>query len=299
MTSVGAIFDDKVGAYSAEITANDKKTLSKAASMMSPGAPIYIAALPKSSAAELIEKAEHARSLGLDPIPHLVARNYASAEELKDCLGALQQRAKNTKALVLGGDRDDPAGPFDSALQLIETGYLQEYGVHGISVGCYPEGHPRISDEVLAQALRDKIDASEKAGLAVRLITQICFDADVILDFVRSLRRSGIHAPLRVGVVGPTKFSTLFKYAVVCGVGPSLRSLSERRDLHKKLLTGYRPDDIVRAISAASHIEPDLGIVGAHFFTFGSLSKSVEWLSAEDMTSLQFSPAPKFDWDQR
>lgn len=295
--TAASISGGDLGAFSAEVTATDKRSLEAAAEIMPRRMPIYIAALPRSAPRDLIEKAEHARLLGFDPIVHLVARNYSSEDEFASTLSELQDRAAITKALVLGGDRDTPEGPFDSALQLIETGLLPNYGVKGVSLACYPEGHPRISDEVLAQALHDKLRAAKRAGLAVRLVTQICFDADVILDFVAGLREHGIVEPLRVGVVGPAKITTLIKYAAACGVGPSLRSLAERAEMHKKLLSGYRPDDILDAISAAIEHRPELNIVGAHFFTFGSLKKSVEWMQSEPHLSLSFNKPPIFEWD--
>lgn len=296
-TDAGVIFGDQLGAFSAEITANDKKALDNAAAMMKRGMPIYVAALPRSSASELIDKVAHARAVGLDPIPHLVARNYESVAEFGETMSALAERAAITKALVLGGDRDDPAGPFDNALDLIETGLLQENGVRGISLGCYPEGHPRVADDILLEALKLKVKAAADAGLAVRLITQICFDAGAIISFVERIRDEGIVDPLRVGVVGPTKFSTLLKYAAACGVGPSLRSLTERSDMHLKLLSGYKPDALLDAVSDAVRSKPHLNIVGAHFFTFGSLKKSMEWIQEEPRMKLSFQKPPFFEWN--
>lgn len=284
-------------AFSAEITANSIRQLSAAADAMPLGMPIYIAALPRSTAKDLIDMAAEARAIGLDPIPHLVARNYQDESDFRTTLEQLQRRAKITKALVLGGDRDEPAGLFDSALQLIETGLLEEHGIRGISVGCYPEGHPRIDDAILRQALHDKLAAAKDHGLATRLITQICFDAPTILRFVEDLRADGIHAPLRVGVVGPIKLATLLKYAAACGVGPSLRALGERGNLGRKLLSGYTPEELLDTVSEAVSAQPELNIVGAHFFTFGSLKGSVGWMHDDPRLGLSFVEPPFFDWD--
>lgn len=298
LIKAGSIGGGDLGAFSAEITANSADDLVKAAGLMPRAMPIYIAALPRSSAHDLVNMAAGARAIGLDPIPHLVARNFTSREEFAETLAGLEERAQITKALVLGGDRDDPAGPFDSSLQLIETGLLHRHGIRGISIGCYPEGHPRIAEDVLRQALRDKLQAAANDDLAVRLVTQICFDAPTILRFVEDLRADGIDTPLRVGVVGPTKITTLLKYAAACGVGPSLRSLTEHSGLHRKLLSGYTPDPILEAVSQAIAERPELNIVGAHFFTFGSLRKSIEWMQEDSRLSLTFAQPPVYEWDR-
>ena len=64
------------------------------------------------------------------------------------------------RALILGGDRDAPAGEFDCSLQVIESGLLQKHGIDKIAIACYPEGHPRIPDDVLDKARADKIAAA-------------------------------------------------------------------------------------------------------------------------------------------
>ena len=44
-------------------------------------------------------------------------------------------------------DRDAPAGPFRSALEVIETGLLPSRGITEVGIAGYPEGHPRITAE--------------------------------------------------------------------------------------------------------------------------------------------------------
>ena len=39
---------------------------------------------------------------------------------------------------------------------------------------------------------------------------------------------AGITLPIHIGVAGPAKLQTLIKFAVACGVGPSLRVLQKR-----------------------------------------------------------------------
>ena len=105
--------------------------------------------------------------------------------------------------LVIAGDRSE-YGPFRRALDAIDNGVLRRRGIRGIGIAGYPQGHPRIGDDELYRALREKIAAAEATGLAVEIVTQFCFDARAILDYVARLRGFGFDHRVRVGLVGPT-----------------------------------------------------------------------------------------------
>ena len=266
-----------LGGYSAEVTTPDRKSLDAAAALMPNGSRVYIAGLPKDPPIRQVETAIRVRELGLEPVPHLVARNVNSRAAFEDHLAQLSEKAKVDRALVLGGDRDDAAGEFDSALSLIETGLFEKFGIDKIAIGCYPEGHPRIPDDVLRNAMFDKLAEAEKQGLQIILISQLCFDAERIIHFVRGLRETDVKARFRVGVAGPATPATLVKYAMICGVGPSLRAMKERQDTAKNLLAGETPEALLTDIARAHFAEPELDIWGIHFFTFSALKKTIEW----------------------
>ncbi len=263
--------------YSAEVTAPDRKSLDAAAMMMRPGARVYIASLPTDLPDTQVAVAATLKRAGLIPVPHIVARNIASRDALDYLLQRLTREAGVDRALILGGDRDKAAGEYDSGLQIIQTGLLERRGIKKIAIGCYPEGHPRIPEQVLDKAMSDKLAAAEKAGLETILISQVCFEPDPIISFARKIRKQGVTAPLRVGVAGPAKFATLLKYAVICGVGSSLRALRERSSLTANLLGGETPERVLTQVAQAQGADPTLGVSGVHFFTFASLAKSIAW----------------------
>jgi len=263
--------------YSAEVTTPDRKSLDAAALMMRPGARVYIASLPTDLPDAQVPVAASLKQAGLTPVPHIVARNIRSRDALDNTLGRMTHDAGVDRALILGGDRDNAAGEYDSSLQIIQTGLLEKHGIKRIAIGCYPEGHPRIPDAVLDQAMMDKIAAAKKVGLEVILISQLCFDAAPIISFVKRIRRAGVMAPLRVGVAGPAKITTLLKYAAICGVGPSLRALKQRNSVAVNLLSGETPETVLTDIALAQAEDPSLGILGVHFFTFASLAASIAW----------------------
>ena len=264
--------------YSAEVTTPDRKALDEAARLMPKDARVYVAALPKDPPDRQIRVCSEVRSLGLIPVPHIVARNIPDRDALDRLLGRLAQEAGVDRALVLGGDRDVPAGEYDCSLQLIESGLLQAHGIDKIAIAVYPEGHPRIPDDVLDQARTDKLAAARAAGLEAILISQVCFEAAPIIRFLRKIRAEGVTERVRVGVAGPAKYSTLVKYAMICGVGSSLRALKERESLAKNLLSGETPEKLILELEEAAEAEPSLNIWGIHFFTFASLKNTIEWV---------------------
>ncbi len=134
---------DLLRTYSVEITAHDEKALKAVESTLAPGTEVFIANLPDERAEVLVAAALRVRRAGLEPVPHIVARNLKSRDDLDGMLASLVRDAGVSTALILGGDRDRQAGNFENALQIIETGLLEAHGIRRIAIGCYPEGHPR------------------------------------------------------------------------------------------------------------------------------------------------------------
>lgn len=258
--------------YSAEISTGDARALA-GTDTLALGTEVFIAFVPRDSHARQIATAKALNGRGLVPVPHVAARNIVSKGALDDYLGGLAA-AGVRRALILGGDRDAPAGAFGSALEIVESGLLQRHGVGHIFLGVYPEAHPRIAGAALDRARADKITAARKAGLAVTLVNQVCFDARAVIRLLDRLRGEGVTAPFRVGAAGPAKVATLVRYGLICGVGPSMRFLYERRDAAADLLRGETPEGFLTEIARAQAANPTLGVEGVHFFTFGGLKRA-------------------------
>ena len=73
---------------------------------------------------------------------------------------------------------------------------FDEIGITG-----YPETHHLISDEETIQAM------FAKAPMATCIISQICFDADVIGAWIAEVRRRGTSLPIWVGLPGTVDYS--------------------------------------------------------------------------------------------
>lgn len=272
-----AALAELLNGYSAEVTTRDTKSLSAAQDILPPGTEVFVASLPKDRPDRQITVSTELRAAGLTPVPHIVARNIADRTALDGLLERLAREAGVDRALVLGGDRDVPAGVFDSAQQLLETGLFERYGFRRILISAYPEGHPRIADTVLDRARADKLALIAAAGIEAELVSQFCFESAPVIALAEKLLRSGCTASLRVGVAGPADRAMLVKYAMICGVGPSLRALKERQNLARTMLSGETPDIMLAEIAAECRNRPDLPISGVHLFTFSSLVKTAAW----------------------
>jgi len=266
--------------YSVEVVTKDQKGIDAAGELLNPGAEVFIANLPHETPDSLVTVSTQLARHGLNPIPHVVARNIRTAAGFDNTMRRLEEEAGVHTCLLLGGDRDQAAGPFTAAIQLIESGVLQRRGIKRVGLACHPEGHPRVPDEIIWPALMVKLEAARQAGLETFLVSQFGFDAAPIIALARRLRAEGVTAPLRVGVAGPAQRTTLIKFALMCGVGASLRALRERHDMAANMMGGETPEALLRTCAEAQAADPSLGMDSVHFFTFGSVTKSVELAEA-------------------
>jgi methylenetetrahydrofolate reductase (NADPH) len=241
-----------------------------------PGCAIYVSAIPSRPLSEQIDTAKRLRASGFEPVPHLAVRNFSTDDAMESHLRRLVAEAGVRRALVIAGDRAEPAGRLHDALAAINTGILGRCGITEIGIAGYPEGHPRIANEVLDRALTDKLAAAANAGLSVRIVTQFTMSTAPILALVRRLRGRGIDNPIGIGLAGPASMATLLRFARICGVKASAKGLVRNTGLLKNLIGASTADPIVRALAQTD----GLGEVIPHFFSFGGLPATVRWAGA-------------------
>jgi methylenetetrahydrofolate reductase (NADPH) len=263
--------------YSIEATRPTAADVAALGGIVPEGTSVYVSAVPAQRAEEAVEQASRLRRNGFEPVPHLAVRAFTSDGELDRLLARLTAEAGVRQVLVIAGDRDPPAGPLRSALDVIDSGLLQRHGIRAVGIAGYPDGHPRIPGHELDRALADKIAAAEATGLRLHIVTQFCFDAAAIIGWIRKLRDFGYDVPVRIGLAGPTSLPTLMRYASRCGVTASVQGLARHAGMMRHLFAMSAPDAIVRALAAERE---NLGDVRAHFFSFGGLGQTARWASA-------------------
>ncbi len=238
------------------------------------GTRVYLSAVPGKPAEESIAAAKRLRAAGFEPVPHVAVRNFQSAHALDDFVARLNGEADVRHILVIAGDRET-YGPFRSAADAIDSGLFRRRGIRALGISGYPQGHPRISDDQLFAAMTEKIAAAEATGLAVEIVTQFCFDARAILDFIARLRAFGFDQPVRIGLAGPTSIGSLLRYASRCGVHASAHTLARRAGLLRQMFALTAPDDLIRTLADNAPAN-----VSAHFFSFGGVPTTARWTRA-------------------
>ena len=263
--------------FSLEATLPSKAEVDALRDLAPRGTLIYLSSPPKHSPLGLIDAARAVHSAGFAAVPHLAARAFASLKMLDELVARLNGEAGVTRALVIAGDSEHPAGPFVDALALIRGDILQRRGVGEIGIAAYPDGHPRIGDGVLTGALIAKLDAAFMRGLTVHIVTQFCFDAEQILAWLRRVRYSRIDVPVRIGIAGPTSMRGLIRYALRCGVRASLKGMMNPKTA--QLVGDVAPDTLIDALGDAVS-QLDLEPLAVHLYSFGGVVQTARWATA-------------------
>jgi methylenetetrahydrofolate reductase (NADH) len=268
--------------YSIEVNPRESKSVDAAPDRLDPGTDVFLTWIPGADPADTVAVAAKLRRAGLFPVPHIGARLIESKAQLEQFAERLVGDAGVDRVLIIGGDREKPAGPYDSSLAVMQSGALQKAGIIRTAIGGFPEGNPNIPDAVLAEALTAKVNFARSAGLHLSIVTQFCFDGAMIVEWLRRVRASGIDVPVCIGLAGPAGLISLTRYAIRCGIGNSMRVLTEKPSF-AKLLTEKGPEPIIREIAAkagpAKGPALPLGIARLHFFVFGGFSKTVDWIN--------------------
>jgi methylenetetrahydrofolate reductase (NADPH) len=243
------------------------------------GTLVYVSAVSGRPPHECVGAAVALRGAGFEPVPHIAVRNFAGVEALDDILARLANEAGVRRVLVIGGDRDQPAGCFHAAVEAIDSGLLGRRGIEEIGIAGYPQGHPRLPELALDRTLAAKIDAAEQTGLAIHIVTQFCFAPEPVLRWLSRLRDLGIDLPVRIGLAGPTSLAALFRYARRCGVQASAQGLTRQTGIARHLFGMAAPDTVIRPLANAC-AGGALGDVALHLFAFGGAAATARWAAA-------------------
>lgn len=268
-----------LGDPSLEMTAKDVDHIAELEGHLPVGTRVNITFLGNESAVMRVKAADAVLRLGFVPVPHLSARRLESHELLQQFLVELQSRGAGENVFVVAGDPPSPQGPYEEALDLIESGFLERHGVKSVGIAGYPDGHPHIPEEILWSSLHAKVTSLNQRGLVGAITTQFGFDLDLTLDWVQQTRDRGIDLPIRIGVPGPAGIRRLLTYAKRFGVGSSA-SIAKKYGFSITNLLGTAGPDLFVDDLRARYDPIKHGELGLHFYTFGGLGATSDWLRA-------------------
>lgn len=266
--------------FTIETTPGSAAKISDYRDYLRPGTTVSVTFLPGSDFADTVTTARRLRDEGMIPSPHFAARSIPGRGQFEDYLKRLQGEVGVTHVVALAGGVTSPLGPFESSMQLLETGLFDKYGIKSIGLAGHPEGSPDISDAALTEALAWKNAFADRTDAELYIATQFCFQAAPLIHWDRTIREAGNKLPIHIGVPGLATLKTLINHARACGVGPSMRVLTRQARNISRLLVVNAPDRLVCDLAHFRAADPDCGIRRAHFYPLGGLRRSAAWAYA-------------------
>ena len=272
---------EAIQGFSIEVMPRTAAKIESFAAILPRGTRVYIAHIDGTPIEEMVETARRIAAEGFEVMPHFPARSIPSKAALADWIARYQGEAGVTSALLLGGGIAQPRGEFHCSMQLMETGLFDAAGFTRLHVPGHPEGNRDIdadgTEANVMAALNWKQAYSERTDAAMAIATQFVFEAAPVVAWAGRLREAGVDLPIHVGVAGPAKLQTLIKFAIACGVGPSLKVLQKRAMDVSKLLLPYEPTDVIAELAAHKAANPEFNITNVHFFPLDGIGKTAEY----------------------
>ncbi|BCH27755.1 methylenetetrahydrofolate reductase [Mesorhizobium sp. L-8-3] len=260
------------------------------------GVRVYITDIGTDDTPTLVRAARRVTDLGYTAVSHIACRRQTTRIALEERVRALAEEAGVGDVLIIGGDVKTPAGVFSSSMDVLETGFLDKYGIAEIGIAGHPEGSRDFSDEVANGALRLKQAWGERTGARLRIVTQFGFDAEKFIAWADGLAGLGIDLPVHLGVAGPAKITTLLKYAAVCGVGNSLSFFKKRSASLAALATSHSPESFVSPVEEHFRANPGSAIEQLHVFPFGGIKNASRWLHERGSWASEERPAARLEF---
>jgi hypothetical protein len=138
---------------------------------------------------------------GYRPIPHMSARRYRDAAQLKTIVQALLDVGADG-FLLLAGDPRQSSGPFQAAMDMADTGLFDDPRVKTIVFAGHPYGNPNTSPDKTARELQRKnAYAAAHPDKEIFLWTQVCYSPSKFLRWLNRLEREGNKLPVHPGVM--------------------------------------------------------------------------------------------------
>lgn len=261
---------------SIEVNIQDIRHLEASRALLPPSKKVYVSHLPKQTWRETLDACRAVSAVGFDPVPHIPVRLLENERTLDSLLAEAVQSGVR-ELLLIAGDYPHPTGPYATAADVLRTGKITAHGLRRISLAGHPEGHPQVPVAEVRRAEREKAQLAHDAGLETTLLTQFFFEAQPFLHWAGQLRADGVGARIVAGLSGPASIATLFRYAVRCGVGPSIRALGARPTSLVKLIGDHGPEHVMHDLALARVAKPEL-FDGVHLFCFGGFLRTCDWL---------------------
>lgn len=233
---------------------------------------VTVTASPKQGLERTLRVAEEIARAGHRVSPHLSARLVRDRAHLAEIMARLDAAGVDD-VFVVAGDVQQPCGAFEGSAALLAA--MEGLGRRPAEVGItgYPESHRLISDEETIQAM------FAKEPLASYIVSQICFDAEVIGRWIARVRARGTELPILIGLPGPVDQRKLLRISTRIGVGQSVRFLRSHGSWlrHLALPGRFRPERLLEQLAPHVGDAAAVNVTGVHLYTFNEVAKTERW----------------------
>ena len=239
--------------------------------VLAPGSYIAVTCSPTKGVDQTLDMSERLADRGFKVVPHIAARMVRDKAHLREIIARIN-KTPIVSVFVPGGDADKPLGRYHRALDLLRDLADIEHRFIEIGIGAHPEGHPVASDEELLEQLLAKQE------FANYIVTQMCFDAERIAQWLNDIRAAGVHLNAWLGLPGAADRAALIKTSLRIGVGDSVRFLKRQGKRAAQLMASseYLPDNLQYQLAAVI-ANGDLKVSGQHVFCFNQVERAEKW----------------------
>ncbi|WP_412554663.1 methylenetetrahydrofolate reductase [Shimia sp. MIT1388] len=267
--------------YSIEVMPRTAAKVEDFRALLPAGTRVYIAHIEGTPIEDMVDTARRIAAEGYDVMPHFPARIIKDKATLENWIAMYQGEADVKQGLMLAGGVAEPHGDFSDSMQLLDTGLFDKAGFERLHIAGHPEGNkdidPSGGTSNVDAALQWKQNFSQRSDAKMAIATQFAFEAAPIIEWANGVKAAGVDIPIHIGIAGPAKLQTLIKFAIACGVGPSLKVLQKRAMDVSKLLLPYEPTEVLTDLANHKAANPEFNIDSVHFFPLGGIKTNANW----------------------
>ncbi len=278
-TAVARFLED----FSIEVMPRTAARIEDFRTILPQGTRVYLAHLDGTDFSEMLATARRLTDEGFAVMPHFPARGITDRDELARMIAAYSDVGVR-QALVLAGGITTARGAFTDSMQLLETGLFDARGFTHLHVAGHPEGNRDIDrdggETQVSAALAWKNAFQSRTDASMAIVTQFCFETEPVIAWAERIRAAGVTLPVHIGIAGPAKLQTMIKFAMACGVGPSLRVLQRRAADLTKLMTPFEPTEILTELARHKAAHPQFAIERVHFFPLGGIAATTDYTAS-------------------
>ena len=283
-----------INGYTIETTPNVYNKIESLSEYLPHGSDVYITYLPDEDPKRVINTSKRITQEGLSAIPHLPARTIKDYNMLEKYIGNLSEEAGCKKILVIGGSNKQ-IGNITSSLEILQSDLLSKYDFKQVGLAGHPEGHPHISDKDLEEIIIKKNHFSNNADYKLYFVTQFFFEAKAFKTWEEHINLLGNKLEIHAGIPGPANLKTLISYAKSCGIGNSIKFLSQQAFNITKIATSKKPDKLIADLAEYKFNTPSSKLTKIHLYPFGGMKKTSQWMNTVLNNPLNINSSNEFE----